>query len=309
MIHNTSFRWVVGFFLGVLLVVTGCKEPETRIVPDNDAPYYDQIPTAVVRNYVNRMYIDLIGREPLTTEMDRDVNFLKDNELTVASRDSLLRMLQFNTDYIDGDSSYSRAYFHRFYEMSKARLLEGAADTELAQQQNISLNAATVDSLNGDSVGMEENKAKAQLYANVLQSDYQYFTGQITFRDMYFAMLYNGIYDRINMNTFNFINATFDDLFFRYPTEEEYDNAFDMIEYNLSGMIFQQSGQNKVDYCNILLETREYYEGMIRWAYLSLAAREPTTVELSEQMNTFFIERDIQAVQRSIMRSDEYAKF
>lgn len=306
--------WALGILLiGLMFFSASCKKDgEIKVIPDNNAPHYDEVPTAVIQNYVNRMYIDLIGREPLDVEMVRDVDYLKENELTTESRDSVLRMLQLNTDYIDGDSSYSRAYHRRFYDISKVRLLEGASDAVLNQRRGIARFAAIVDSTNGDSVGYDENMFRVQKYEAVLRSDWLYFsdsTGIYDFRDMYFAMIYNGIYDVINMNTFNFINATYDDLFYRFPTQEEYDNSFNMIEFNLSGTIFQQSGQNKVDYCNILLDTREFYEGMIRWAYLSLLAREPTTVELSENMDYFFANHDLQRVQRVIMSSDEYANF
>ena len=311
---HSHYSWVLGcMVLGLLIFSSSCKKDgEINVIPDNTAPYYDEVPTAVIQNYVNRMYIDLIGREPLDDEMDGDVDYLKDNDLSIESRDSVLRKLQWNRDFIEGDSSYSRAYFRRFYDVSKVRLLEGASDGIIRQRQGNARFAAIVDSTNGDSVGYEENMFTWQKYENVLRSDWNYFsdsTGTYDFRDMYFAMIYNGIYDIINMNTFNFINATYDDLFYRFPTEEEYENSFDMIEFNQSGTIFQRSGQNKVDYCNILLDTREFYEGMVRWSYLSLLAREPSTVELSDHMQYFFTDHDLQRVQREIMSTDEYANF
>ena len=57
-----------------------------------------------------RIYIDLIGREPLDAEMINDVQFLRDSEVTLESRDSLLRKIQFDTTFVEGDSSYRFAY-------------------------------------------------------------------------------------------------------------------------------------------------------------------------------------------------------
>ncbi len=51
-------------FLGFL----SCKK-DIEIIADNDAPYYGELPTLLLENYVNRLYIDLIGREPLDAEM------------------------------------------------------------------------------------------------------------------------------------------------------------------------------------------------------------------------------------------------
>ena len=75
----------------------------------------------MLENYVNRLYIDLIGREPLDDEMERDVLYLRDNDVSFGSRDSLILKLQSDTLFIEGDSSYKKAYFHRTYEMLKVR--------------------------------------------------------------------------------------------------------------------------------------------------------------------------------------------
>ena len=52
-----------------------------------------------------------MGREPLDDEMIEDVQFLRDNEVTVESRDQLLYKLQFDTTFIEGDSSYNQFIF------------------------------------------------------------------------------------------------------------------------------------------------------------------------------------------------------
>lgn len=297
----------VGIFF-LLLVIFSCKK-ETMVVLDNDSPYYDEIPTPIIQNYINRMYIDLIGREPLDAEMDADVQLLKDHHLDFETRDSLIRKLQLDSTWVAGDSSYRFAYFHRFYDMSKVRLLEGAAKGEFTLRIGIYKNAALVDSLDGDSLSFALNKAKAEKLQVVLDAEAEYREGIINVDVMYARMCNNAIYDLINMNSFNFINATFDDLFFRFPTQQEYAEAFQIIEYNLSGIIFGLSGQNKGDYMNILVGSREFYEGMVRWAYLTLLAREPSTTETFNLVNTYFVDHDFQKVQRLIMKTDEYAHF
>ena len=78
--------------------MSSCKR-EDNIIPNNNAPYYGEIPTLLLENYVNRCYIDLLGREPLDDEMIEDVQFLRDNEVTVESRDQLLYKLQFDTTF------------------------------------------------------------------------------------------------------------------------------------------------------------------------------------------------------------------
>ena len=62
-------------------------------------------------------------------------------------------------------------------------------------------------------------------------SQYQLRTESIEIDEVTQRMLYNAVYDEINMNSFNFINATFDDLFFRFPTQAEFDDAYEVVEF------------------------------------------------------------------------------
>lgn len=113
----------------LLVVIASCKKDE--FIPDNNAPYYDGIPTVKVQNYVNRLYIDLIGREPLDVEMTADVAALRAASLSMDARQTLILKLQTDTSFIAGDSSYFVAYYLRLYNLFKFRLLEGASDAEI----------------------------------------------------------------------------------------------------------------------------------------------------------------------------------
>jgi hypothetical protein len=295
-------------FLLAVVALSGCKK-DPQIIPDNDPPYYGDVPTVLVRNYINRMYIDLIGREPLDVEMDADLEFLRDEDLSWESRDSLMRRLQFDTSWVEGDTSYKQAYYHRFYEQSKGRFIEGAPNGDIMQELSNTYFAYIVDSLNGDWVAVEQDKAIIKKWRNILNSERNYRQGMIEHWQMHAYMIDNPFYDQINMNTFNFVNATFDDLFHRFPTDFEFTEAFNIIEYNQSGTIFGEAAQNKQDYIDILVHTREYYEGMVIWAYTALLARTPSTAETYKVMEKYYYDHDFQWVQRQIMATDEYANF
>lgn len=291
-----------------LLIIGGCSK-EPNIIPNNDAPYYGNIPTVLVRNYVNRLYIDLIGREPLDSEMEADIKFLQDNDLSIEVREDLAVRLQMDTNWIEGDTSYTNAYYKRLYDLCKSRLIEGASNSEIRQQIGIYYNGYIVDSINGNITGMAEKQAGMDRLQKILDSEQEYREDSIGLNDMHARMIDNYFYDFINMNTFNFVNACFNDLYFRYPTQEEFTTSFDIIEYNMSSTIFGQSAQNKEDYIGVITETREFYEGLIIWAYKTLLAREPSSTEVYELMNTFYYDHDFQYVQRTIVVSDEYANF
>ena len=296
----------------IITTVFSCKKEET--IPNNKPPYYDEISTMLIENYVNRIFIDLIGREPLDIEMEEEVQYLRDNDLQMEYRDSLITKLMTKStlDTAIGDSSaiYKIAYYHRIYDMCKARMIEGAANEYILQEISTLEQAILNDSLmGGNQQGIDQKRFEVNKLKKVISSEKQYMNGDIEINEVYARLLYNSVYDEINMNTFNFVNASFDDLFSRFPTAEEFDNGFNMIEKDEARLLFNLPGQNKGDYIEILTNSREFYEGMINWVYLSMLSRVPSTLENGEIMETFFYDHDMQRLQKRVLMTDEYAHF
>lgn len=303
-----SCRGTVYLLLFSVALLFGCKKEEVTFT-DNDIPEYSGVPTVLVQNYVNRLFIDLIGREPLDTEMDAEVIFLEENELSVNARTTLVNKLMFNTNYLPGDSSYNYAYFTRLYDNAKARMIQGASDAVIMQQYGIFNNAAINDSLGGNLTGYELNRQQADRLLAIVNSREELRNEEIEIDEMFRRLIFNSIYDQINMNSFNFVNASFDDLFYRFPTQAEFDNAYDVIEFNQPAVIFGEVVQNKTEYLNVLTASPEYSEGMVIWAYNSLLARDPSSQEVFVAAGNFGSTMNFQSIQRGILISDEYAGF
>ena len=284
-------------------------ERDIIVIPNNNAPNYSEIPTILLENYVNRLYIDLIGREPLDDEMDNDVQFLRDNDVSILSRDSLISKLQFDTTYVPGDISYKNAYFNRLYGMVKVRMIEGASNAYIQNEMGIFLFFYEVDSIAGNLIGAHNNLINYYRLKDIISSESLLYNDSINIKEMYRRMINNSIYDQINMNTFNFVNAAFDNLLFRYPTQNEFNNSYSMIEDQIPNTVLGLSGANKEDFINIICNSREFYEGIIHWSFLTLLARVPTTIETDFLMNDFYITCDFHKLQRYIMKTDEYAHF
>lgn len=293
--------------LCVLLIVS-CKKKEENY-PNNTPKNYDDVPTVKVENYINRLYIDLLGREPLDAEEARDLKIMRDGKLSYDTRKSVIRRLMTDTVYVVGDSSYKRAYYQRLYDLAKSRLLEGAADADFSSQIGNAGFAMRVSRLNGDSIGVFAAMATIDRCMNVLRSRREYQFGLISINEMYARMLDNPVYDIINMNSLNFVNASFDDLFFRFPTRDEFAIAYDIIENGKGGALFGGYASTKPDYCQMLVRSREFHEGMIKWAYLTLVGREPNTQESFNLIQDYFPDGDFQQVQLNILATDEYAHF
>lgn len=302
-----------GKFLLLLLslgfvFLSACKK-DPVLVPVNEPPYYSEVNDVLIDNYINRTFIDLIGREPLDVEMLAERNKLKGAGLSYEARVAMVDMLMTDTAWIEGDTSYMNAYYHRFYEITKVRLLEGASKSEIQQELGSILFGATLDSINGNIFGMETKLLIVEKLRDLLRAEKDYMNGVIDIRQFNARMLDNAIYDKINMNTFNFVNASFDNLLWRYPTQAEFTIGYDMIEDNVSGLLFGQPGQNKEDYVRIMTESREFHEGLIIWAYSTLLAREPSTIEKNVLLEDFYNSGNFHEVLKAIIITDEYAHF
>jgi hypothetical protein len=298
--------------MGVALmgVLVSCKkEPETVTFSGNSIPPYDEVSTILVENYVNRIYIDLIGREPNDNEMAQETAALEAGGLSATVRGNLIDKIMNNEAFIEGDSSYKHAYHQKFYEDQKARFLNGASENEMYEMFYLYYFISVQDSLAGNTLAYELTRAEANKMRAAIESNRHLRLGTIDCKEMCRRMCFNVLYDEINMNSFNYINATFDDLFFRYPTESELEEAYDPVEFNGSGYLFGTVINSKEDYLNVLLNDDEFREGMIRWAFSSLLGREAQTVEVYNLLEVYGTEHNIKGVQKSIMMTDEYAGF
>jgi hypothetical protein len=294
--------------LSCIVLLFSCGK-DKELIPDNDAPYYGEVSDVVIRNYINRCFIDLIGREPFDVEMEAWLIGLKAGELQADVREQMLTTLQTDTAFVEGDGSYKNAYYNRLYEAKKARFIEAASNAEINEVRGPIAAGILGDSLNGNWEGVAARRQQLEKLDALMASEHEYRNGLITINEVCARMIDNAVYDRIHMNTFNFVNASFNDLFFRFPTGVEFEQGYNMIEYNQSGVVLGRSGQNKSEYVGILTEVDAFYEGLVIWTYQVLLARNPSTLETNHHMTDLVQNGDFQRLQREVMKGDEYAQF
>ncbi|MBL0315231.1 MAG: hypothetical protein IPP69_05400 [Flavobacteriales bacterium] len=298
------------------LAFFSCKKTETVTFTNNNIPEYSGVPTLLVENYVNRLFIDLTGREPTNAEMSTEVTALEAGGLSDASRSALVDKLMTSTAPVVGDTSYAHAYSQKFYDDNKSRFLDGIAENQVFEEYYLYYGISVQDSLAGNMLAYEVNRDYSNRSLAVIQIKEQFRLGQITCDEVCRRMCYNTMYDNLHMGSFNYVNATFDDLFYRYPTEVELDEAYDAVEgvpsegeEDITGYLFGEIFSTKSEYLNVLIDSEEFAEGMIRWCYLSLLSREPTTAEVYTKLSILNNGMNIKALQKSILITDEYAGF
>lgn len=317
MIHrsnNQFYRVIVPLVLvSFLLVCCKKKDPKIEERLDNDAPYYDKVPRVKIENYVNRLFIDIIGREPFDAEMYAETENLIANNLAFSTREALILKLQTDQTFRQGDSSYAIAANTRIYDLLTTRLCEGFSTPDFMYYYGLSQFGVQVDSLTGNWASYYAGKQNSKQLLDAANARWKYLHNEIEIED-YCAILINNSLtftktDSYMGNEDNTIKYTFNDLLFRQYTVAEFNISRDMILMGKSGVLFGQSGHSKGDYMYILTHCNEFYEGTVKWLYKTFLARFPTTEELVPLMATLPADKDIQKIQRNILKSDEYANF
>ncbi len=290
------------------LIFSSCKKEE-KIISDNSAPNYYGVPTIKVKNYINRIFIDLTGREPLDTEMDSLVILLESNNLNFSTRENVIQSLQTDTTTQSNGDNFKQLFYSNIYGLQKARFIEGVPDFEISQRMGIEYTQAYNDSISGNMLSYFWRKQQGDIYKDILTSDTALKNGSITFNEMCRRMCYNGIYDIINMNSFNYINAVFDNMFYRFPTTDEFTASYNMVDADQADILFAQPGASKYDFSTIAANSTEFNDGMVTWVYRSYLSRFPNSSEIFHYSNHFQINSDLPYIIREVMKSDEYANF
>jgi len=282
---------------------------EDLVVVDGNPPYSTfNVSDIKIANYVNRLYIDLVGREPLDDELTLAVDRLKFGGLKRTIRDSLIRVLMTDTTFRENEYSYKAAYVQNLYNLAKVRCLEGSSDGEIQQRIGVLAFGALQDSLEGNWDAYYQKQNQIRRNRAVLDSRQALYDG-MPYHQMYAFMIDNGVYDVINMNTFNFVRATFDQLLWRLPTEQEFNASFDMIQYNEPEELFGLPGSSKNDYVRILTESNEMLEGMLIWCFQVFMSRAPSPGETVTLLPAYNASRDINWLIAQLLVTDEYANF
>jgi hypothetical protein len=313
--YNKLISRLLPFLVLTILAFSSCKKKDPKIEErlNNDAPYYDKIPRVKIENYVNRLFIDIIGREPFDSEMKAETDNLIANNLALITREALILKLQTDQTYRAGDSSYAIAASNRIYDLMSTRLCEGFTSNDFKEEYGPSQFARLSDSLAGNWAGFYANKANSEAILAAINVRWKWYHKQITIED-YCTILINNIVtfektDSYMGNEDNTIKYTFNDLLFRQYTVDEFNVSRDMILMGKSGILFGKTGHSKGDYMYILTHSNEFYEGTVKWLYKTFLVRLPSTEELVPLMATLPVDKDIIKIQRNILKTDEYANF
>jgi len=298
-------RLMLAFLVITFFFSSACTKKEitiqqtntTETIDGNVAPPFSGVTTVQIQNYINKIYIDLVGREPSQSERGDLSSFLKDNNLDDASRDQVMNDLMNSIEYYD-----------RLWEVYSGSMLGGITQANI--EETIVTYEYLVDFYNqqGETLIAQFFEKEIIRYTDLKNSASQLANDAIEIDIFIGRMLNNEVFEEINMGSENFVIAAFEHLFKRSPTNVERLNGTTMVDGIPAQLLFLD-GLSKADFIEIMTTVPEFYQGLTIDIYQTLLARLPDSQEMTEATLELSENQDYQAIQRKVMKTEEYAGF
>jgi len=267
------------------------------IINHNKIPPYQGVTLIQVQTYVNRLYIDLIGRIPIQTEMDAGTKLIQTKPFSDSTRQILVNLLINKPDY-----------YKRFFQLASTKMLN-ASDSNTIDQEIKLYNVFLANYLKiNDQYNADIIKIEVQKLTDLQNAAKDYQAGNINISGFIYRMLDNYFYDQVNMGTFNFMKSAFENLMHRSPTASEQSNSINMINGG-AAILFYQNGTTKGDFINIMTSSSDFFEGQVVESFTHYLIRSPTSTELSKYTAMIIPIKDLKPMLLQILISKEYAGF
>ncbi len=283
-------KYLVLFTL--IISMMSCKKYEEEIITGNIAPPDTTIENNVYEDYINRTYIMVLGREPLSTELAGAMTLLQNEKLNITSREHFLNAVFSNVEYR-----------YHIYEENRFNLLRDNDSSDVLQFITL-FNMALLDSSQMQSWPIYQYEVN-RLY-ELEDARNHFLSDSIDIITVQRRMVNNFFYDQLNMNAQNFVLAVFQQLINRTPTQNELLNGVAMVD-GFNAIVFFQSGSSKDAFLDIILNTDDYYEGQVVQLYKKYLLRLPTSQEMTAGTALYKNTGDFKKVQIEILKTDEFA--
>ena len=284
--HNT--RGALLLFL--ILTIFSCAKVDQIIVDGNTHPTDLTIENTLIENYVNKLYISTIGREPTTLEFDDDFETLREANLSQLSREIVIDKLLEKVEY-----------FNNLFKLESVNILNGVDTSMINERVDIyQLLLTTVTGI--DTIYINYELKRMEEFQKALPA---LNSVNITSTELYMRMINNSFFDEINMGTENFVVAMFQHFLLRYPTDDELKKAKNMVNDQHSTVFFE-TGNGKDDFISIFFSSNEYYTGQTCILFNRYLFRNPTSEESVNYSLDYINTDDYKSLQRRILSTNEF---
>ena len=115
----------------------------------------------------------------------------------------------------------------------------------------------------------------------------------------------NWFYDQINMGADNFVISVYAHFLNRFPTKFELTQGKNMVSGH-PAILFFKNGKCKDDFLSIFFQSDEYLQNQIINIYQKIFFRNPSNLELVNNLNRFKAEPSIAVLERTLLASEEF---
>ena len=277
-------------FLFSVLVISSCTKIEDLLIGGNTLPPDYTIENTTIENYINKLYISTIGREPTDTEFSTDFDILRSANLAQSSREIVIDVILNKEEY-----------YNNLFKLECEHLLLGLDTADI--NQNIHVLNVLISTAQGlELIYFEDALEKMLKLQEVLPG---LGNGTISNMEMHKRMVNNNFYDEINMGTENFVVSMFQSFMQRYPTLSELENGKLMVNDN-NASVFFVPGNGKEDFINIFIESDEYFTGQTNILFNRYLFRDPTSEESVNYSLDYINSQDYKLLQRRILSTNEF---
>lgn len=280
------------FLFVVICGIASCSKTEDVKISNNVPPPDHTIDSSVISIYVNKAYINLIGREPVGSERSDALTILRQHNFSKADRQQFIATFFSRTEYT-----------RNLYNVANNEYLRNTDSLEIEQQIFVFNNVLSMPQYAAffNMVHVELNRLDT--LKRVLSNLY---AGTTDYRGMLSRMTNNYFYDQINMGSENFVVSTYQNFLFRYPSDAELLAGKTMVDGNTS-TVFLKVGKSKYEYINIFFGTDDYFEGQVRFIFKKYLFREPSSAEIYLYANIYKSTNDYKQLEKEFFSLDEYA--
>ncbi len=270
---------------------------EDLIIDGNVAPPIDGVSQITLNSYINNLYIDLFGRAATESELMEQSDYLIEFDYSVDAREDIVENLMTSWEY-----------YKNINVLTTQKYLVSLDSFSLKSQIDYWVYIIDIYYDTGLDVEALYYTIENEKLILLSTAHVELYEGSI-FIDEYFKRFINNyFYDMVNMGSENFVISCFQNLFHRYPTDDELLDAVSMVD-GASSQIFLQDGSSKSDFIDIIIHSPEFYQGQTIDVFNSLLARAPNSEEMDMYGQEMMDVNHFNSVKIKLLISEEYAGF
>ncbi|MBK7034849.1 MAG: hypothetical protein IPI31_11150 [Bacteroidetes bacterium] len=270
---------------------------EDLIIDGNVAPPIDGVSQITLNSYINNLYIDLYGRAATESELLEQSDYLIEFDYSVDAREDIVENLMTSWEY-----------YKNINVLTTQKYLVSLDSFSLKSQIDYWVYIIDIYYDTGLDVEALYYTIENEKLILLSTAHVELYEGSI-FIDEYFKRFINNyFYDMVNMGSENFVISCFQNLFHRYPTDDELLDAVSMVD-GASSQIFLQDGSSKSDFIDIIIHSPEFYQGQTIDVFNSLLARAPNSEEMDMYGQEMMDVNHFNSVKIKLLISEEYAGF